>query len=254
MSNDEVSGFMADIPIQDIPGAGSSADEKFERLGVATCGDLLRIPLKLLQTEFGPKNGQKFYDFARGIDHKEVQNTILRKSVSADVNYGIRMKVVEEFISFFGELSEEIHRRMVTAQVVGQTITLKLLVRHPDAPFEPAKYMGCGKCNAVNRSVTLIQPTDAAEIVAREGVALFRKMDVDVREVRGIGVQITRLVDSKSLVTGGQNRSETIAKFFRHTTSTKTPMDSGTTPSAAFGPGDENGDSEPMADEVGVVK
>ncbi|OWA55212.1 hypothetical protein BV898_19600 [Hypsibius exemplaris] len=57
--------------------------------------------------------------------------------------------------------------------------------------------MGCDHCTSVNKSVFLVQPTDFAEVIAREGVSLFRKLAIDVKEVRGIGVQVTRLVETK---------------------------------------------------------
>lgn len=189
-------------------GVGYSAVEKFDKLGVKDCGELQKVSLEKLQSAFGPKNGLKFFNFARGTDDREVANDTVRKSVSADVNYGMRMTSVAQFEAFFKELSEEVKRRLDTARVKAHLITLKLLVRHPDAPFEPDKFMGCGQCNAVNKSVSLIQPTNSAEIIATEGIALFKKTGVDVKEVRGIGVQCQRLVQTNGKVTEAKETSK----------------------------------------------
>ncbi|GAV03305.1 hypothetical protein RvY_13749 [Ramazzottius varieornatus] len=198
VSDPEVKSFMNNVLVKDLPGVGYSAVEKFDKLGVKDCGELQKVSLEKLQSVFGPKNGLKFFNYARGTDDRVVANDTVRKSVSADVNYGMRMTSVAQFEAFFRELSEEVQRRLDTARVKAHLITLKLLVRHPDAPFEPDKFMGCGQCNAVNKSVSLIQPTNSAEIIATEGIALFKKTGVDVKEVRGIGVQCQRLVQTNA--------------------------------------------------------
>ncbi|OQV24114.1 DNA repair protein REV1 [Hypsibius exemplaris] len=197
LEEDQVSAFLVDIPIRDLPGVGYSAMEKFHQLNAKTCGDLSKIPLSELKTVFGQKIGQKLHNYARGMDDRGVFNHTTRKSVSAEINYGMRMTQFDEFKTFFEELSREVETRLHTARVRGQTLTLKLLLRHPDAPVEPEKFMGCGHCTSVNKSVSLVQPTDSAEVIAREGVSLFRKLAIDVKEVRGIGVQVTRLVETK---------------------------------------------------------
>lgn len=49
---------------------------------------------------------------------------------------------MNEAESFLGELSAEVHSRMTKLNVKCRMVTLKLKTRHPDAPIEPAKYMG----------------------------------------------------------------------------------------------------------------
>lgn len=43
---------------------------------------------------------------------------------------------------FLNNLSSEVESRLKKANKRGKTITLKLMVRRPDAPLESAKYMG----------------------------------------------------------------------------------------------------------------
>jgi DNA repair protein REV1 len=47
-----------------------------------------------LQKEFGPKTGQMLYRFCRGLDDRPVRTEKERKSVSAEINYGIRFTQV----------------------------------------------------------------------------------------------------------------------------------------------------------------
>ena len=64
-----------------------------QELKVSTCGDLRKIPLAKLQSVFGEKIGQKYCNYARGIDEHSVQNQTSRKSVSAEINYGNEMVI-----------------------------------------------------------------------------------------------------------------------------------------------------------------
>lgn len=44
---------------------------------------------------FGPKTGKTFYDFARGIDDRELNTeTDVAKSISVNLNWGINILVV----------------------------------------------------------------------------------------------------------------------------------------------------------------
>ena len=63
-------------------------------MAVETCGDLQKMQLSALQKEFGPKTGQALHHFCRGEDDRPIRTEKERKSVSAEVNYGIRFQNV----------------------------------------------------------------------------------------------------------------------------------------------------------------
>ena len=73
---------------------------KLSKMGVESCGDLQKIPLSALQKEFGPKTGQSLYRFCRGEDDRLIRTEKERKSVSAEVNYGIRFQNVRFCLVF----------------------------------------------------------------------------------------------------------------------------------------------------------
>lgn len=76
------------------PGVGYSMGSKLAKLGVNTCADLQSIPVGQLRAEFGPKTGESLHRFSMGHDDREVKADKQRKSVSAEVNYGIRFTKV----------------------------------------------------------------------------------------------------------------------------------------------------------------
>lgn len=81
-------------------GVGYSTSAKFERMGVINCEDLQKWNLTKLQQEFGPKTGQTLYKRCRGKDNRTVQLQKERKSVSAEINYGIRFEKVNIVFHF----------------------------------------------------------------------------------------------------------------------------------------------------------
>lgn len=73
-------------------------------MSVSTCGDLQSLSLGALQKEFGPKTGQSLYKYCRGQDDRQIKLEQERKSVSAEINYGIRFKNVSFFP--FGQVAQ----------------------------------------------------------------------------------------------------------------------------------------------------
>jgi DNA repair protein REV1 len=78
---------MQDLDVQDLPGVGWKLSEKLEEvMGIKTVGKVRTKSLSELKEKFGPKTGEKLYEFARGIDHTKVGEIVERKSVSVEVN------------------------------------------------------------------------------------------------------------------------------------------------------------------------
>jgi hypothetical protein len=56
--------------------------------------------------------------------------------------------------------------------MIGRTFTLKIKKRKKDAE-EPTKYMGCGDCDNLSRSITVPAATDDIEVLQRISKKLF---------------------------------------------------------------------------------
>lgn len=59
-----------------------------------------------------------------------------RKSVSAEVNYGIRFTSHSDAYKFIGELAAEVESRLVAIKMKGKCITLKLKVSDIFMPWK----------------------------------------------------------------------------------------------------------------------
>ncbi|XP_061718367.1 DNA repair protein Rev1 [Cydia pomonella] len=218
LSADLVEDFIFDIKLRDLPGVGRQTASKLESIGHQTCGSLQNLSLASLQQHLGIKTGLQLYDQCRGRDNNPLTFHTVRKSVSAEVNYGIRFENNEQCIEFLKQLSAEVHTRMVQFKVVGKCITLKLMVRDEKAPVETAKFMGHGFCNVINKSTSLLNATNDVEIITREIISLCNKQKIDPKEMRGIGIQVTKL---ESLANKGQTKGA-MSKFLVNTNSIKT--------------------------------
>ncbi|XP_026127889.1 DNA repair protein REV1-like [Carassius auratus] len=211
LRSEEVDDFIRDQPVSSLPGVGRSMSSKLTSLGVSTCGDLQQLSISRLQREFGPRTGQTLFRFCRGLDDRPVRSEKERKSVSAEMNYNIRFTQVEEAESFLTNLSMEVQKRLEGAGLRGRRITLKVMVRKPGAPVEPAKYGGHGICDNFARSVLLAQPTDSGQLIAAEVIKLFHAMKLDVKEMRGVGLQVQQLEGSHTDPSGqGPSRGRSI--------------------------------------------
>ena len=195
---DAVLDFIGNLMVQDLPGVGYSLGMKMEELGVKFVKDIRDLSREKLLSSLGPKTGAKMWDYSRGIDRTEVGNEVLRKSVSAEVNWGIRFINQTQAEDFVQSLCAELHRRLVENLAKGKQLTLKVMRRSSDAPLEPVKHLGHGKCDIFNKSVVLGIASNAKDVLGKEAVSMLRSFAISPGDLRGLGVQMTKLEPLKS--------------------------------------------------------
>ncbi|OCF36874.1 hypothetical protein I316_01471 [Kwoniella heveanensis BCC8398] len=198
----DIDSFLAPLDVEDFPSIGYSIKSKIEeKFGSTKVEALMGVSKLAFQRVLGPKTGEMLWGYLRGMDERKLEPDKARKSVSAEMNYGIRFQNQDQAEMCIADLAAEVSKRMKSVGVRGRQITLKLMKRHPDAPIEPPKFLGHGWCETFNRSSPLSgprgNPTDDASILSRESVKLLRAMKLDPVELRGVGIQITKL-DSPS--------------------------------------------------------
>jgi DNA repair protein REV1 len=190
--------FIGNLTMQDLPGVGYSLSNKLEELGVTFVKDARDLSKEKLIGSLGPKTGMKIWEYARGIDKTEVGNEVIRKSVSAEVNWGIRFVNQDQAEDFVRSLCEELNKRLVENLVKGKQLTLKVMRRSLDAPLEPVKHLGHGKCDVFNKSAVLGVATNATDILGKEAVSMLRSLNISPGDLRGLGVQMTKLEPLKA--------------------------------------------------------
>ncbi|CAG8209518.1 unnamed protein product [Penicillium olsonii] len=195
---DAVLDFLGDLTVRDLPGVGHSMAAKLEEIGAKFVGDMRNLPKERLISALGPKTGIKMWEYARGIDRTEVGDQVTRKSVSAEVNWGIRFVNQDQADEFVRSLCSELNRRLMENLVKGKQLTLKVMRRSMDAPLEAVKHLGHGKCDTFNKSVALGVATNAPDVVAKEAISMLRSFNFSPGDLRGLGVQMTKLEPLKT--------------------------------------------------------
>ncbi|KAL1877208.1 deoxycytidyl transferase [Paecilomyces lecythidis] len=201
---DAVLEFIGNLTVQDLPGVAYSIGAKLEELGVTYVKDIRELSREKLVSALGPKTGVKLWEYARGIDRTEVGTETMRKSVSAEINWGIRFVTQAQAEEFVYNLCGELHRRLVENLVKGKQLTMRIMRRSADAPLEPVKHLGHGKCDVFNKSIILGVATNAKDIIAKEAVSILRSFGFSPGDLRGLGVQMTKLEPVKSMQSSQQ--------------------------------------------------
>lgn len=122
---DKASEFIAGLKIEDFWGVGPKTARQMHRMGIFTGRQLRQCTLGHLIEVFG-KQGAVYYDFARGIDRRQVENVHIRKSVGCERTFAEDISrhsaVVIELYHVVMELTERLSR----TGFEGYTLTLKV--------------------------------------------------------------------------------------------------------------------------------
>ncbi len=169
---EEVSDFMADLPVRKIWGIGQVTEQKLEHLGVKTCGDLQRFSRGELQELFG-KFGLELYDLCRGIDNRLVEPDRERKSLSTEETFLVNLETLRECETKLEELFEELMAELAQKEAI-RTVT-KIFVKLKFADFTRTTVEHAGLVPTLEQYRTLL-----AEAFARTGKSV-RLMGVGVR-------------------------------------------------------------------------
>lgn len=212
LTNDEKfwDSFLAKFSIDDLPGVGYSIVSKL-RSDNPQLDNLLQLKqyyhnsLPMLQKCIGKKTGNKIFSFLQGKDDQESSKMIFqpqeffaRKSLSIEINWGIRFDAVQEIDDFIDSCANYLVTKLIDLNKKTSQITLKLARRCAHAPIEPAKYLGMGECDALSHTSRLGIPTSEVGVIATELKCTFRLLACPPKELRGVSVQFNKLVDVSS--------------------------------------------------------
>lgn len=179
ISKDEVPDILMDLDIRKIHGIGKKSEDKLRNLGIDKVCDLYDLEEDFLINLFG-KSGEDIYKRIRGIDDREVQTKIKRKSLGTENTFfpTDNRKDLENYIKIFsGEVSQDLVKR----NLLGFTLTIKLKndkfkIRTKSRTYENGLYK--------------------KEDIYREGLILFREF-YDDEKIRLIGLTVSNLSDLK---------------------------------------------------------
>ena len=125
---EQVEGFLLSLPVKKISGVGDKTAQKMAQIGIVTCLDLRAKSLIELVERFG-KFGKRLFELARGIDHRPVKTSRIRKSISVEHTYPTDLQNIESCLSQLPVLIEELETRYnkykETRLVAGVVVKIK---------------------------------------------------------------------------------------------------------------------------------
>jgi DNA polymerase-4 len=107
----EVAAFMPQLKIEKIPGVGRVTARRMHLRGLRLCGDLQRLSEEQLIDDFG-KWGRALYRLCRGEDHRPVEASFERKSLSVEETFPRDITRLDDLLGKMPELFMDWARRM----------------------------------------------------------------------------------------------------------------------------------------------
>ena len=124
----EVEAFVRALPVRRIPGVGSVTAAHMSRLGIETCADLQGWSADDLCVEFG-RFGSRLYELSRGIDHRPVSTSNIRKSLSVEDTFGVDLPTLDACCAEIPALFAALERRLERAQQNQRLLMKSLFVK-----------------------------------------------------------------------------------------------------------------------------
>ncbi|MFH0915894.1 MAG: DNA polymerase IV [bacterium] len=171
-------GFLAPLPVEKLPGVGPALLEQLRDRGVATVGDLARVPSHLLRLSFG-EWGELLAHRARGEDLRRVTPREEVKSISREHTFEEDVSDVSLLESTLVSLTEDVCRRLRRKRLEARTVTVK--IRYSDFVTHTCSH-------------TLSRPLDVDEMFFEQVLALFRQGRRRRYHLRLVGVGLSNLV------------------------------------------------------------
>ena len=129
---ENISGILGKLPVSGLCGIGSRLEKHLEAMGIMTCGELGRFPVRELKKKFGII-GKRLHQMGLGIDESPVvpvKDTPEAKSVGHSMTFDKNVSDSESIERYILQLSEMVGRRLRRSHYSGRTVALTL--RYPD--------------------------------------------------------------------------------------------------------------------------
>ena len=107
--------FMNELSLRKIPGIGQTAMQRFERLGLNSCNDVLDLGIQRVIELFGNKNGLDLYERCLGISNSPVVNLSKRKAMSVETTFSTSINEKGHVLDIITSLLHELESRIKRA-------------------------------------------------------------------------------------------------------------------------------------------
>jgi DNA polymerase-4 len=161
------------LPVRRLWGIGPVAEEKLNRLGIETIGQLAALTDSEAASILGATIGPALHRLARGIDDRPVAERAEAKQISAESTFAADLTTLEQLREATGPIGEHAHERLERDGRGARTVTVKL--KKSDM-------------STLTRSATLPYATaDAGTLIATARRLLLDPLDIGPIRLLGVG-------------------------------------------------------------------
>jgi DNA polymerase IV len=188
----EVAALMESLLVQELCGIGPKTQEKLNRIGIRTCGELGRYPEKQLTGIFGI-NGSHLKRMGQGLDENPVLPYIhepTTKSMGHSFTLDKDTRDLREIRRHLLQLSEQVGRRLRHDNFAGRTVSFVL--RYADF-------------STFIKQHSLKNYIDDGLRIHQVGMKLFEELYQPPRLVRLLGISVSNLVRDLKQTTAFEN-------------------------------------------------
>ena len=184
--------FVDKLPVNKFFGVGKVTSKRMEELGIKTGYDLKQWSELDLAREFG-KAGISYYNFARGIDNREVESERVRKSLGAEVTFLDDLDEIVDILGALDQIAHEVQRRSEKRKFMAKTVTLK--VKYSDFTIITRSKTSNNFVNSYEKlfeigKELLLQVEDLEEKKIRLMGLTLKKSDADLNLSLSEGIQL----------------------------------------------------------------
>ena len=172
--------FIRNLPIGKFFGVGRVTKNKLNNIGVFKGEDLLKFSEEELIDIFSER-GKILYEFARGIDNRQVNPYRIRKSIGKEITLREDIEDIEEMIEVLDKIAERVSESLDLLNKKGKTVTLKV-------KFNDFKH--------ITRSITLENFLKEKKEIMECVKDLIGVVDFRNKKVRLLGITISSLEEN----------------------------------------------------------
>ena len=174
--------FLHPLPVERLWGVGPVTAEKLHNRGIATVGEVARLPEVALTSMLGLASGRHLHALAHNRDPRPVRVGRRRGSIGSQRALGHKRRTPDEVDAFVAGLVDRVARRLRAADRVGRTVVLRLRF---------------GDFTRATRSHTLARPTAHTPTILATARGLLADVEpvIEQRGLTLIGVSVGNLDD-----------------------------------------------------------
>lgn len=174
---DEITKFLAPIPIRKMWGVGRKTGERLSLLGIKTVADIQSFDLQTLINILGNAPATTLKRLAFGIDDRPLETSVKEKSVSNETTFKEDCYDKQVVLTMLKRLAEKVAWRLRKSGEKGKTLRVK--VRYADF-------------STFSRQLSLSEPSDVTAVFIEKAFQLCKSMQIE-NGVRLVGFGVAGL-------------------------------------------------------------